>query len=108
MMMTGGSGFPWPVVLLPVLVVVVVSMVLAIRFGLERPYRAPRRLPEGGATALPAPRDPMVILRERLVRGEIDLPEFERRLEGLLRSDPKEEMPWWNKVPPAPRRRADG
>ena len=38
--------------------------------------------------------DSVVTLRERFARGEIDLPEFEARLEGLLLSDPNESIPW--------------
>ncbi|MGC8511038.1 MAG: SHOCT domain-containing protein [Acidimicrobiales bacterium] len=39
----------------------------------------------------PAPvEDPLTILRERFARGEIDLREFETRVERLLRADPLE------------------
>jgi hypothetical protein len=42
----------------------------------------------------------MVALRDRLVRGEIELPEYEKRLEALLHSDPAEQMPWWDNSSP--------
>jgi uncharacterized membrane protein len=33
------------------------------------------------------PTDPLLVLRERYARGQIDLAEFERTLEGLLQSE---------------------
>jgi len=49
---------------------------------------------------------PLVTLRERLFRGEINIPEWEGRLDGLLRSDPIESMPGCAPTPRAePRRR---
>ena len=43
----------------------------------------------------PAQEDPLAIVRERYARGEIDHAELERRVEGLLRSEPTEPArPW--------------
>ena len=90
----GGPG-PW----WPLLVVIPLVMLTAIAFmawmmrgmfGFGRDRDTRRELDT------PKREDPMVILRERYVRGEIDTEEFERRLDGLLRSDPEEKMPWWN------------
>jgi len=94
------SLFPWPV-LLVIPAMIVVGLLVASRSGFGRSGMgrgcgvaeapiSPQQLAKP-----PATEDPMVKLRERLVSGEIDLPEFERRLEGLLRSDPGESMPWW-------------
>ncbi|GAC1610993.1 MAG: hypothetical protein NVS3B26_21040 [Mycobacteriales bacterium] len=105
MMMTAGGGFfPWPVLfMIPIMIAMVVF--LARRAG-HSPGGTPgcgsaaRLAPPVDAVSPPAAQDPMVVLRERLARGEIGLPEFDARLTGLLRSDPAESMPWWGN--PAP------
>lgn len=102
MMSMGWGFFPWPVLfVVPVMVAMIVFM--ALRSGLGRGGMGPGcgfgSPPSGnpGPTELPAPEDPMVTLRERYVRGDIGTDEFERRLDGLLRSDPTKAMPWLNK-----------
>ena len=100
--MMAWSGPSWPIfIIMPVVMVTMMAiMVLMMRgtFGF-----GPGR--HSGRSALDEPppppvtppaRDPMVILRERLVEGEIDLTEYEARLEALLRSDPDQKMPWWS------------
>jgi hypothetical protein len=102
-MMPMMQGFPWPLFAVPVMIGLAMVVFLALRSGLGRggsapgcaagPHQPPvTRIDEG-----PPREDPMVILRERFARGEIDMPEFEARLEGLLRSDPREAMPWRDK-----------
>lgn len=93
-----GTGFPW---LAGVIVMALVMMaVAAAAFLLWRRTFSPRDkgslpAPKTSGPVLEPPTDPMVALRDRLVRGEIELPEYEVRLEALLRSDPAERMPWW-------------
>ena len=101
MMMGNGSGPLWLMILIGLAAVSVAAFALIGR-GVWRERHHPdfrAGLLPAGQTTVPAGdvrKDPMVMLRERLVRGEIDLPEFEKRLEALLRSDPAEQMPWWN------------
>ncbi|GAC1611318.1 MAG: hypothetical protein NVS3B26_23410 [Mycobacteriales bacterium] len=85
------------------------AVVLTRRVGPSPGRRAPgcecagRSVRSVDAVAPPVGQDPMVVLRERLARGEIGLPECEARLTGLLRSDPATTMPWWgNPAPVAP------
>ena len=97
MMPTGWGFFPWPVLF----VIPMVAMAVFIVTRLVRHNGAMG--PRCGIAAPPAPsvhevaplpaEDPMVALRDRFTRGEIDLPEFEARLEGLLRHDPGESNP---------------
>lgn len=90
------SFFPWPVFfVIPAMIVVGVFM--ARRFGLVRSGMgcgfgpaptAPEQLVKP-----PVKEDPMVTLRERYARGDIDVTEFEQRVEGLLRTEPSEPTP---------------
>lgn len=114
-MMPMGWGFsPWP--MLAVAAMVAFAVFLAVRmvhghgFGQGAmgcgsvPPSPPLRHPDVEApTAPPAPEDPMSTLRRRLVDGEIDLGEFEARLDALLRSDPSLSMPWWDQPIDAPK-----
>lgn len=96
--------FFWPVLcVIPVMIGMAVFMVLRSGSGrstgpgctsgaLFAHPEAPVKLPPG--------EDPIVTLRERYARGEIDTAEFERRIEGLLRSDPNETIPWSNTTTP--------
>lgn len=105
MMSTGWGFFPWPV-----LFVIPMMVAVAVFLGRHADHTRGRGAPGCGFAAPSAPpvepvappvaEDPMVTLRERLARGEIGLPEFEARLDGLLRSDPGESMPWWGNPTP--------
>ncbi|MHB1487281.1 MAG: SHOCT domain-containing protein [Acidimicrobiales bacterium] len=101
MMSTGWGFFPWPVlVVIPAMGAMVVFMVLRSGFGRGAmgPGCGPGPRPAGLVQPVEGEAvDPIDTLKERFVRGEIDLAEFEHRLEGLLRSDPTETTPWWNK-----------
>lgn len=91
MMTPSGGGFPWLVVVVPAAVLLLLIVVLvALRLGVGSGRSSARDTGE----EISHPEDPMAILRERLAQGDIDLPEFERRVEGLLRSDPAERITW--------------
>lgn len=96
MMPTGWGFFPWPVLF--VIPMMAMAVLIAIRLSHHRGAMGPRCGFGASPTttmdvvAPPPAEDPMVVLRDRFARGEIDLPEFETRLEGLLRTDPNESM----------------
>lgn len=101
MMPTGWGFFPWPVLFVIPMVTMAVLMVIRLahhdgpmgpRCGVTAP---PAR--SAGEVAPPLVEDPMVVLRDRFARGEIDLAEFEARLERLLRTDPSESVPRWGR-----------
>ena len=81
---------------------VIPMMVMAVLIAIQLSHHRGAMGPACGFGASPAAtvdvvapppaEDPMVVLRDRFARGEIDLPEFETRLEGLLRTDPNESM----------------
>ncbi len=85
----------WPVlVVIPVVIALVVTvarrfapghgtMGMGCGFGPSHPIAEK-------TTEIPAREDPLAIVRERYARGEIDHAELERRIEGLLRSEPTE------------------
>lgn len=103
MMAPSGGGFPWLVVVVPALIAALflIAAIVAVRL------RAPsgRRKATNAVEEMSQPEDPMAVLRERLARGDIDLAEFERRVEGLLRSDPAERITW---IAPITRARDNG
>ncbi len=85
--------FFWPaIVVIPVAMVVVVTVLRrpAVRSGPMAPGRGiGSSQTEGEKRAeQPARDDPLAIARERYARGEIDHAELERRVEGLVRSEP--------------------
>ena len=97
-MSTGWGFFAWPVLF--VIPMITMPVFMAVRLSQHRGamgpgcgFVAPLAPSTVPVTALPV-EDPTVTLRERFVRGEIDLPEFEARLEGLLRSEPNQSTPW--------------
>ncbi|MGC9219854.1 MAG: SHOCT domain-containing protein [Solirubrobacteraceae bacterium] len=93
-MMHMGYGFPWPLAMLAVMVIVALVMMGLARVGLRRVGQAPRCGPGSARRTAVEPSvtqagpDPLVILRDRYARGEIDIEEFERRVDGLLRTEP--------------------
>ena len=100
--MTMWSFFPWPVLfVMPAMIVMGVFMARRMGFGRSGMGRgcrvAPAPIAPEQAVKPPAKEDPMVTLRERYARGEIDVTEFERRVEGLLRTEPKGAVPRWSK-----------
>jgi len=107
--MSMGWGFsPWPMLVVAVMIAFAVSMALRMVHGHGpmgcgyAPSSPPLRHREVEA-APAAPEDPMSTLRRRFVDGEIDLPEFEARLDALLRTDPNLSMPWWDQPSDAPK-----
>ncbi len=87
----------WHTSFWPVLVVIPVALASAVTvfrravgrsgpmgpgcgFGPSRPVRDERQ-------EQPAREDPLVIVRDRYARGEIDHAELEKRVEGLLRTE---------------------
>ncbi len=96
MMPTGWGFFPWPVLF--VIPMMAMAVLIAIQLSHHRGAMGPRcgfvasPTTSVDVVALPPAEDPMVILRDRFARGEIDLPEFETRLEGLLRTEPNESI----------------
>ena len=98
MMPTEWNFFPWPVLfVIPMIAMVALT---AVRLSHHRGATGSgcRLVAPADATAnvvTPPPvEDPVVVLRERFARGEIDLPEFETRLDDLLRTDPGESTSW--------------
>lgn len=110
-MMSGGWGFfPWTLMFVFTILVATVVF-LAVR-AIQRgngmsggwgPAGLASRAAPNQPAPIPAPvEDPMVLLRDRFVRGEIGMAEFDARLQALLKSAPHEAMPWWdNPIPPA-------
>ena len=98
MMPSGWGLLPWPVLFVIPMTAMVVLM--AIRLPHHRGTMEPggglgaSPAATGGVAAFPPAEDPLVILRECGARGEIDLPELESRLEGLLGSEPSESTAW--------------
>lgn len=91
-----GYGFPWPLVMLAVMAIMAMVMIGLARVGLHRAGRVPRCGPSSprradiGPAVSRAGADPLVTLRDRYAHSEIDADEFERRLDGLLRTEPAE------------------
>lgn len=100
MMSMGWGFFPWPIVAVAVMIAFAVLMAARLARGHGAmgcgfsPSAPTRRRWEVETPTPPAPQDPMSTLRRRLVDGEIGLPEFEARLDALLRSDASLSMPW--------------
>ena len=82
----------FPVMVLVVLAVVATAVTRAARTGCgaswpPRRNRARRLSQDEPPAASRAQEDPLVVLRERYARGEMDHDEFERTVEGLLRTE---------------------
>ena len=83
-MMLTGWGFPWPVLLIPAVMMFI--MFRRASKGCGASTRAPGEQRGQGTTS----EDPLVTLRERYANGEIGDDEFAQRLDGLLRSEPSQ------------------
>ena len=91
-MMQTGLYFPWPMLIVPMLIGVTIVFFMATRMhrdhigigigrgnGTHRQYdQQPRNMPR---------EDPIVILRERFASGDIAIEEFKLRVDELLRSE---------------------
>lgn len=86
-------GFPWPLAMLAVMAIVALVMMGLARMAMKRGGHTPLCGPGSGRhvgtgpAATDAGTDPLVTLRDRYARGEIDIAEFERRVDGLLRTE---------------------
>ncbi len=93
--MWGGPGAWWPLMIVMPLVMVGIGIVMMLvvtrgRSGRRDGWPSGQRAPAEPSRELPKPReDPLAILRERWARGEIDMEEFERRLDQLVRTEPE-------------------
>ena len=85
-MMLTGWGFPWPILLIPAVMMIVVFHRASRGCGAS--MRAPDNQRSHGATS----EDPLMTLRERYAHGEIGDDEFAQRLDGLLRSEPNQRV----------------
>ncbi len=92
MMPSGWGFFPWPVLC-------VIPMIVAAVFMASRRrtmgHGCQVAAPPDAASSQPVPastEDPLAVVRERFARGEIDLREFQTRMEHLLRTDPLESV----------------
>ena len=86
MPMTGpiGGGGLWLLLLCPILTAAVVGAAMLGLFRWAARSQEHEALPSRDK---PEMVDPIAILRERFALGEMELSEFERRLDGLLRSE---------------------
>lgn len=85
-----GWSFPWPFLLVPVVMMVVMVVGRSsIGCGVGSRVLRERRVP------LAPPEDPLMTLRERYAHGDIDNDEFARRLDALLRSEPNPAPSSW-------------
>ncbi len=93
-MLSGWGWVPWPMfVMMPV-------MLALVGLAAWRAERSPlgscgaaRGRPTAGRMPAATP-DPLVTLRERFARGDLDIAEFEERVVGLLRSEPGPFSSW--------------
>ncbi len=80
---TGGGFFPWSILFIIAMMVMVGFMILRMILG------------KMGSNASPSNKDdskdpdPVAVLRERYALGEIDMEEFQQRIDGLLNSENK-------------------
>lgn len=91
--MSTGSFFPWPILIIPAAMFLAMVFIMAQRFrsgqdsaGLgcgHNTYRHVDRLPAQKAPS----QDPVLILRERFARGEITTDEFKQQVDELLRTE---------------------
>ncbi len=94
-MMQTGFGFTWPMLLMPVLILIGMTIVLSlatrthrdhIGLGIGRGCHTHRHNDQRSAQSI-VREDPIVILRERFARGDIAIEEFKLRVDELLRSE---------------------
>ena len=96
MMHPGFIGFGWPVFLIaPVLFIFVAFIASRVGFGPPRPMgfgcAASMHYKDTHAEhPVPDSLDPLATLKESYVRGDIELSDFERRLDELMRKRPAE------------------
>lgn len=80
---TGGGFFPWSMLFIIAMMVMAGFMILRMILG------------KMGSNARPSNKDdskdpdPVAVLRERYALGEIDMEEFQQRIDGLLSSENK-------------------
>ena len=95
--MWSGPGPWWPLLIVMPLVMVSAGVVMMLVMTGGRTRRAgwlcgfdgQRSSDETKGERPRPPEDPLVILRERFARGEIDMEEFEHRVDPLLRAEPE-------------------
>ncbi|MHB1527800.1 MAG: SHOCT domain-containing protein [Candidatus Dormibacteria bacterium] len=96
-MMSWGEaqGPMWGVALAWVVMIIVVGLLIGGVYALARSstrrsglWPDPGLGARGAQFGIPVKEDPLVTLRERYARGEIEVAEFEQRVDGLLRTEP--------------------
>lgn len=87
MMMHPSGGWGLLPLLMPVSMLVLGLIVLSVVRAAMSPPRLSRRQ-SGRREAAASDDDPLDVLRERYVRGEIDLDDLERQLGVLMRHEP--------------------
>ena len=85
-MMLAGWGFPWPILLMPAVMMFIVFRPSSRGCGVGTRALGKQR-GQGAASE-----GPLATLRERYAHGEIGDDDFAQRLDGLLRSEPNQTL----------------
>ena len=96
----GAQASMWGVALAWMGMVIVLGLLIGGAYALARSstrrsgsWPGPGLPARGAQFGVPVREDPLLTLRERYARGEIEFAEFEQRVEGLLRTEPGQPDP---------------